>query len=620
MSLIFGVVHFKENNVDPFLTKITEGFKSLRADRIGFWSDKNVGLGNVLRYNTPESIYEKMPFRLNQYTITAYCRIDNRLELFRLLDLHVGFQKETPDSYVILKAYQKWGENCVNYLKGDWSFAIWDVIEKKLFISTDCNATSPIYYYKSDDFFVFSSSIHGILGLEEIVKVPNDKFLAGVLVRHKLEGNQTAYANIFSVLPATILLFQNNHLAEKKYWSPRNISLLYLKSVDDYLENFLELYSNSIKNRLRSYGKVGSMLSGGLDSGSVSAMAARELKAENKTLLTYTSIPKYDVRGVYNSETRFADESDYAKSIAQFSGNIDLNFVKGDSFSMLESVEKSLDIFGVPIHNIANVTWILDLLEKAQKDGVKTLFTGQGGNITISWHGIPPPETVFSLLKKYHADKIKLIGLLKEFSKLILYGHNRSNVLKMDSVISSSLLKITDVQDLKEEYFSRLGKKSSNFSFEKRCNLMNPLNNSDGLWQEIGHAYDMNILDPTRDKSLTEFCLSIPDSFYRNEETNRLIIRRSMQSILPENVRLNRRKGLQFADSQFRLKKEYLKFKEVLNDFEELPFLSDYLDLKKMKFFLEKIYNDIDGPEKLNYVAPFMRGVGVGIHLKKIML
>src|ERR1035437_6844738 len=230
--------------------------------------------------------------------LTAGARIDNREELFRIFDISLGQRLTMPDSMLILKAYEKWGEACADHLVGDWAFAIWDRRLQKLFVARDHHGITAMYFYKGSDFFVFSSSLKGILCLPNVPKKVNEFKIAQLLVNWNEGGPETCYQDIMRLPPAHTLTVQEGKLTTNRYWYLENTPEVRLKNDQEYIDMFRDLYTEAVRCRLRSHRPVGATLSSGLDSGSVCILAAKELAKEGKRLQPFTSVPLYDITGL----------------------------------------------------------------------------------------------------------------------------------------------------------------------------------------------------------------------------------------------------------------------------------------------------------------------------------
>ena len=150
MSGIVGIVHFDGAPVDRHLLGQMTAFMTSRGpDAQQIWVEGNVGFGHTLLKTTDESEHERQPFTLDgRVWIVADARVDARRELVPQLQAH-GHESLPPnatDVELILRAWQTWGENCVEHLLGDFAFAIWDGPRQRLFCARDHLGVKPFFY------------------------------------------------------------------------------------------------------------------------------------------------------------------------------------------------------------------------------------------------------------------------------------------------------------------------------------------------------------------------------------------------------------------------------------------------------------------------------------------
>ena len=251
------------------------------SDGDGTWCDGHVGMGHLRCDNTPESPWDNLPWVCpgSGDVITASARLDNRDELLKALTIPHPEEANLPDSHIILKAYQQWGEACVDRFLGDWVFAIWNASKRKLFIARDHQGNTGLYYYTDSRCLSFASSLKGLLALPDVPQRPNPMAIAQVLVSWPAHEapTPTCYDGIFRLPPAHAMTVTPQGIEVKRYWYLENTPDLHLRTDDDYVEAFLDIFSEAVRCRLRCSAPVATTLSGGLDSGSVAALAAREL-------------------------------------------------------------------------------------------------------------------------------------------------------------------------------------------------------------------------------------------------------------------------------------------------------------------------------------------------------
>jgi len=628
MSALFGIFNLNDRPADvEKLQQMQSAMSYWGPDGNYLWHDEPASLGLLQLFNTPESVNEKFPLIDNDRGLVfiSSARIDNRNELFDLLNIPNEKKSIITDAELIFDAYRKWNKECVHHLLGDWCFAVWNKIENKLFLARDHHGISGLYYFQGKDFFIFSSSLKGILALPEIPKKIDELRLAQVLVSWPGDGVHTCYENIFRLPPAHYLEISLNKTEKNRYWSPENTKELKLKPESEYIEAFKEIFTEAVSCRLRNIGKTGSTLSSGLDSSSVSVVAANLLKNHGTRLPVFTSAPKFECQQFIKSK-RISDEGPLAAKVAINSGNMDHYLIKSENTTVLEGIKKSLWIHDQPVHAAGNAYWIADMMEKAKELGCSTLLTGQCGNATISW---PTPN----YSRRFMSPNAPEIN----FKNLTHWNNFKTNILKpATSEYVQTLIKKFKAGTRPWEKYSairpdfvkalNLSEKMKDAGFDptfsaifdawqSRLQIIKPGETVVGhSWLETGAAYGIEVRDPTMDKRIIEFCLSVPDSVYIKGGKDRLLIRSAMQGLLREEVLWNTRRGLQAADLPFRIEAELTEWKNLANSFFTNKIICDILDCNKIKKLLDtipdrKIYSQI--------VSVLTRGCMAGIWLQE---
>lgn len=390
MSGIFGIFNRNGKPVSSeILLTMYDAMAYWGPDGGSTWHDGPVGLGQLILYNTPEALHERLPRVVGGgIVLTAEARIDNRTELSDFFDIPHTERPKTPDSDLIQYAYQKWGQDCTNHLVGDWSFAVWNPAEETLFLARDHHGNTALYYYLDKRIFAFASSRKALFAIG-IHRQLNEIYLGQLLISWPAyHGPDTIDLDVHRLPPAHHLSVTPERVDIQRYWRLEDTPELRLPSLDEYLEGLMELYTEAVRCRLRSYRPIGATLSGGLDSGSMTALAARELKTQGQLLPTFTSVPVYDTSATVGPK-RFGDETYLARATADFVGNVDPHFLKSEQINPVSAIRHVLEIHDEPGRNPTNDFWGQDLLSTVHKCGIGTLLTGQGGNATISWKGAP---------------------------------------------------------------------------------------------------------------------------------------------------------------------------------------------------------------------------------------
>jgi asparagine synthase (glutamine-hydrolysing) len=612
-------------------------------DGSGIWRDAVGGfvvLGHLMLHSTPESVGDTLP-RTNasgNLVLTSHARIDNRDELFRHLNVSPSERAKMSDSTLILMAYQKWGQECPEHLIGDWCFGIWDKSRQTLFLARDHHGNTGIYYYQNARFFAFCSGIKGLLALPDVPRQPNPLRIAQILVSWPEHGEATCYQGIKRLPPAHLMIVSRETVVKRQYWHLENTPPLRLGSDQDYVEAFGEIYTEAVRCRMRSLRPVGVTLSGGLDSGSVATIAARELGRSGNRLPAFSSVPLYDVTDM-TSSSRFGDESPFIEATSRCAGNIDVTFIRAADVSPVQGIERALELHDEPGHAAGNQFWMISLLKTAQTQGIGTLLTGQGGNATVSWHA---PGYLAALARNGQLRDIRReLTAIQNSAKRPLWRLIAGRIVKpliLDPLIERyrglrsapepwvrySAINREFARELEIRKKMRQSGHDPEFKTivgqrEARFRIIKPGKSIIGfLWQESGAGFGLDVRDPTCDKRVMEFCISIPDNQYVREGKDRWLIRRAMTGLMPAVVLDEKRRGLQAADIGRRLLAHFDETESAVQRIERSELAGQYLDIPLMRRTLHRASHHLDTKVTGDLGTILFRGLMVGMFLMRI--
>jgi len=299
------------------------------------WLNGPVGLGHAMLRTTPESDREIQPHSLdNQVWITADTRVDGRADLVsKLVPRGCRVTNKTPDVELILNAYQVWGKSCLDHLFGDFSFAIWDKRKKQLICARDHFGIKPFYYAVKEDLLVFSNNLACLLLHPDVSHSLDERSLGDLFL---FGGNQdlttTYFADVKCLHPGNCLIWSQGTLFLERYWQIQEDQIRY-KQKREYVEHFKELLRLAVGDRLRTQ-KVGVLMSGGIDSTSVTATA--------RDLLLESSKP-FDLRAFTVVLDRMVpgDEGHYSGLAAEFLG-IPIHYLSEDEDPLYKNYQLDL--------------------------------------------------------------------------------------------------------------------------------------------------------------------------------------------------------------------------------------------------------------------------------------
>ena len=440
--------------------------------------------------------------------------------------------------------------------------------------------------------------------------------------------NELRIAQTLVSWPAHALILTKDRIDVRRYWYLEETPEARFESDEDYVERFLEIYTQAVRCRLRSHRPIAATLSGGLDSGSVCTLAARELRANRQRLPVYSSIPAFDTGEVYGP-TRICDESPYINATARFAANIDIHYIKARDVTPLDGALKMLAAHDAPGHAATSYFWISEIFRAARQRGIGTLLTGQGGNASVSWTGLMASSSFFDQLRDgrvYLAFTRRLLPVIvRHWLRRALRVRRVQRELRNNhppwraySPIHPDFAERMDLATrMAEAGHDPTWLRKPRDGREARFAVLRPGRNIDGdLYAELGGAYGIETRDPTIDKRLLEYCISIPDEQYsRYGRTDRWLVRRAMLGFLPNKVRLNTRRGLQSADIGHRIVASHGQISDALQQLEHSDLAREVLDVVRMKTVLAAILRRIDKRSTQDAQTILLRGLGVGLFL-----
>ena len=314
MSGLVGIYHRNGAPLEKALLEALVDFLAYRGpDARECWLDGSIGLGHAMLKTTRESQRERQPANLEgRFWIAADARLDGRA------DLIAGLQRakrvvrpEAPDSELILHAYAAWGTPCVEHLLGDFSFAIWDARNKQLFCARDHFGIKPFYYAQQKELFIFSNTLNCVRLHPQVPVELNEAAIGDFLLFGiNCDNGTTSFRAIQRLPPAHWLSITAEGLKIRRYWSPPTDGRIRYAKPAEYVENFQTLLQKAVADRLR-LDRVGLLLSGGMDSSSVAAVA----KQVSATSTATTEIRCY----THVFESLIPDrEGEYAREVGEF--------------------------------------------------------------------------------------------------------------------------------------------------------------------------------------------------------------------------------------------------------------------------------------------------------------
>lgn len=560
----------------------------------------NTALGCHDFWTTPEDVDETQPAVSVNSKIYLLLdgRIDNRAELIASIGIDNKNANSMGDANLVLKAYQKWQERSFEKLIGSFAIIIYLSEIKKIIAVRDQVGDRTLFYYNDSKNLIVSSEPYSILGNREVPQKLNKNKVAEYLAIKQQTDNSTYFRDIYELLPGHYMCCKEKRVELKNYWNFNVSERIRYRDDNEYAEHLIEILHKSISSKMRAVKPPGIMMSGGLDSTSIAAIAS---DYSNGRLKTFSYVfDKYkdcdeswyidEFCKMYDTDSFRLNGDDYLPLVDIKSPCVSPNFPNQDSYQILKN----------------------ELYRQVEKSGSNTLLTG--------WYA----DQLFA------GEEFWLKESVRDFQFPVLYKNLKSLVsgkgfthLRKDSAVRTALRPFRKIKNFifgqplhEDKYYYMTPYAKSLMSNGNRWNSKLESQGRPGqVLNVLGlrTAYDASACShcttgvnidfryPFRDVRLIEYFLKLPayqlhdDSAYKNK----YILRNAMKGLLPTEI-LDRNKITNFIDL---LDQSYSINKKDMNRLimMHIDEIGEYIENNIVNVIVNKNYNDFQGLESNLY-------------------
>lgn len=553
-------------------------------DDEGYHLDNNLGLSiRRLSVIDVQGGHQPISNEDNRYWVILNGEIYNYIELRKGLIAKGHIFKTKTDTEVLVHLYEDLQEGCVEKLNGMFAFAIWDSSKRELFVATDRIGIKPLFYFKNNSYFCFSSELKSILTMDFKKDIDRSSLFLYLFLLY-VPYPRSIVKNIYKLEPAScIKISQNGDITKKIYWDLKKPAPFYENKIEEYKDKFKTLLNDSIQLQLRSDVPIGTFLSGGIDSSSVVAFISDH--TTDNPMKTFS----------VGYEGHYMDERPFALEVAK-----KYNTMHTELYINKEALNKNLKriiwYMDEPIGDSAAIPTFL-LSDIASKAGVKVILNGTGG------------DEIFGGYNQYLKNEISHIAknklrILRMYTYLLKQKpHRLGHVYKsLNNPVFEYLTNINNgsytgffgflkdmrwVDRLTIDIFCLFGDKYNSLVED---DFINGLMNFDLKTYLVGDL--LFLLDkmtmgssiegrvPLLDHRLVEFMSEIPSSVKIRNGNLKSFVKNSLSGILPETI-LSRNKMGFGAPVLFWLLSGILDELHIFED--PAPVTAELFDCKKLK-------------------------------------
>lgn len=375
-----GIVGFinKEEKKEKIIKKMADRIVHRGPDAEGFYIDENIALGHRRLAIIDINAGIQPMFNEDEKIVVIF-----NGEIYNYIELKAELKKKkhkfstNSDTEVLVHGYEEWGSDLPSKLRGMFAFAIWDKEKETLFCARDHFGIKPLYYYKTEEEFLFASEIKSFLDYPNFKKELNQEILASYLSFSFTPTSETFFKNVYRLDPGTSLTFHKNKLKMNKFFK------LEFKEKKQEFEKAVEeigsIMKDSVNHHLLSDVEIGSFLSSGIDSSYLVALAKPD-----KTYTVGYDNPKYN-------------EIEYAKNLTELLNlsNTSKKITKEEYLAIIPKImyhmdEPSSDPAAVALYFVSNL---------ASQD-VKVVLSGEGADEFFGGYNIYRKDVDMSFYNK----------------------------------------------------------------------------------------------------------------------------------------------------------------------------------------------------------------------------
>jgi asparagine synthase (glutamine-hydrolysing) len=564
-------------------------------DGVAITIDGSAALGIQMMHITPEDALGGVPFVSHSLSITATSRLDNREELLRFLEIPLAAETPMTDARLILSAYQHWGTSCCEHLLGDFAFAIWDAERKALFCATDPMNVRTLYYARLPQYIAFASEVKPLLALPGVKTSLNFQKLAALpFPTSYFDLETTYYQDIFQIPKATAISISSVGIEKHAYWQIAPASGMEGVSDDEWIRDFRDLFFETIRCRLRSSTSVAALLSGGLDSSAIVAVAAQILAERGERLQTIAAIVPEDVPGGIKDERHYIEQF-------QTWENVDIAYIASENMGPFDDLERLL--WG------AESLWITSrhyqyksLVRSARESGCRVMFDGIGGELGPTSQG--QGYLAELLVRGKWFTLLNEIQRRKELHHTSVWHSLTQNTLRpaiprsirryLDRRSGANVWTKIEGHPFRVEFldrhlgatFEELAEKSYSQSLaypDHRLNQKHTIEliQSIGLSSFVGYEH-ISWAFPFYDKRLLEFCLAAPGHLKVRNGWTRYLVRTGLDGILPPEIQWRTSKEPFSPDFHIRYNKQRPEVIRMLESVSSSDPVREVIDIKRL--------------------------------------
>ena len=562
MCAICGIINFHEGDLvsRADIEAMTESLVHRGPDDDGYFVEGRAGLG-FRRLSIIDIAGGKQPiFNEDESAAIVFNgEIYNYRDLASELTAAGHVFKTRSDTETILHAWEEYGKDCVQRLRGMFAFAIWDRAKRRLFVARDRMGIKPLYYYRNERCFAFASEIKALLEIPGVPTEVDPEAFDEYLSLRYVPGPRTMFRNIFRLQPGHTLTLDSSGIHTRQYWDVA-FSEPEGRLQEDQVERFRQLLDESVRLRMIAEVPIGVLLSGGLDSSAI--LATMSKVTEPGGLKTFSV--GYESPGAGGED---ANEFEYARLAAGAFGaeHREYRLTASEFQDFLPDMIWHLD------EPMADPSCIpLYFISRLAREHVTVALSGEGADEILAGYGIYPRMLALDRINRSLPGldqmapwlaRVTPSRALRNYVRMSgqpLESRYRGVCRGLNSESKNQLIGRERIRESEKQLHAVFGQ---HFSAAGDASVLNKMLYVDAkVWlpddllnkaDKMTMATGLELRVPFLDHKLVEFAATLPHSAKLGGKGGKTILRKAMRGLLPDTIIDRPKKGFPVPISQW---------------------------------------------------------------------
>jgi len=612
MSVIFGICASQGSIVEKqTLLRLAEATSPYGIDGTETHCEGRIGMGFQAFHTHCRSRLERQPGR---HPLGNVLVLDGRVDNYRDLASRLEIQnEEVADSALVLEAFARWGVDCFSLLVGDWALALWSASDRILYLARDHAGTRTLYYSNQNGEFRWSTYLEAFFVDRSSAEL-NREYIGRVLSSQRV-GNLTPYKGIEIVPPAHVIAIREGQITVRPHWKWITETRIVYKADAEYDEHFRCLFRQAVERRRGGGAPVLAQLSGGMDSTSVVCMADEIALSRSRHGELVDTISYYD-----DTEPDW-DERPYFTAVERHRRKSGIHLDCSAQAPTYEPLALPDRFYPYPVGDRV----FLEIARRFEKElgprSYRVILSGIGGDELLG--GVPAP--LAELADYLRAGRLlKLISRSAEWCRVgrqplvqmlvntILFTRGVYSTPQADRAVPPWL-----TRELRQRCVGYL-------PHTQVCNKLlkarpSAINNGRVWWtilDTLPNAFP-SLLGcyeyryPFLDRNLVEFLHSVPREQLVSPGRRRLLMRRALKGIVPDEILERKRKAYMSHGPIVGLRNAQQKIRDLFAS----PLSADYGLIDRDRFLLA-FENELTG--NLQNMGEVARTISVELWLRSL--